>query len=237
MFKQVDSDPNPGGVNVGFPIDAGGFVSITGHAPFYWLGTSTVGLGPSQTFDLELWGEGFTTYTNGSFGIEQLRIIRRFDGSEEDNKWELQGGTNYTNYVTNEPVAGTPIVRVIGSSGGIEVARSRFTIGTGLITDVTKQKPEIPTEYNLSQNYPNPFNPSTLINFDLPKQSAVTLEIYDVLGQKVRTLVNGETMDPGYYKVTWNGTNQYGSPVSSGIYFYRIVANKFTSLKKMMFLK
>jgi hypothetical protein len=237
MFKHVDSDPNPGGVNVGFPIDAGGFVSLTGHAPFYWLATSTVGLGPSQTFDLELWGEGFTTYENGSFGINQLRIIRRFDGSEEDNMWVLQGGNNYTNYITNEPVPGTPVVRVIGSSGGIEVARSRFTIGTGLITDVTQTSREIPTEYSLSQNYPNPFNPSTQINFDLPKQSPVTLEIYDMLGQKVRTLISGDMMDPGYYHVTWNGTNQYGHSVSSGVYYYRIVADKFTSLKKMMFLK
>jgi hypothetical protein len=236
-FKHVDSDPNPGGVNVGFPIDAGGFVSLTGHAHFYWLATSTVGLGPSQTFDLEFTAEGFTTYQNGSFGINQLRIVRRFDGSEEDNKWELQGGANYVNFITNVPVPGTPVVRVIGSSGGIDPAGVRFSIGTGLITDVTKQPNEIPTEYNLSQNYPNPFNPSTLINFDLPKQSVVTLEIYDVLGQKVKTLVNGETMDPGYYKITWNGTNQYGSTVSSGIYFYRIVADKFTSLKKMMFLK
>jgi hypothetical protein len=237
IFTHVDSDPNPGGVNVGFPIDAGSFVRITGHAPFYWLGTSTVGLGPSQTFDLELWGEGFTTYGSGSFGFEQLRIIRRFDGSEETNPWVLQGGTNYANYITNEPVPGTPVVRVIGSSGGIEVARSRFTIGTGFITDVAREERGIPTEYNLSQNYPNPFNPSTTIKFDLPKQSPVTLEIYDMLGQKVRTLISGDMMDPGYYSVPWNGTNQYGNSVASGVYYYRIVADKFTSLKKMMFLK
>jgi hypothetical protein len=237
IFTHVDSDPNPGGTNIGFPIDAGGFVRLTGHAPFYWLGTSTVGLGPSQTFDLELWGEGFTTYQSGSFGFEQLRIVRRFDGSEETNPWVLQGGSNYSNFLTNEPVPGTPVVRVIGSSGGIEVARSRFTIGAGFITDVAQEKPGLPTEYNLSQNYPNPFNPSTLINFDLPKQSPVTLEIYDMLGQKVRTLISGDMMDPGYYHVPWNGTNQYGHSVASGVYYYRIVADKFTSLKKMMFLK
>jgi flagellar hook assembly protein FlgD len=71
----------------------------------------------------------------------------------------------------------------------------------------------------------------------LPKQSPVTLEIYDMLGQKVRTLISGDMMDPGYYHVTWNGTNQYGHSVSTGVYYYRIVADKFTSLKKMMFLK
>ncbi|MEK6570404.1 MAG: FlgD immunoglobulin-like domain containing protein, partial [Bacteroidota bacterium] len=233
-FNHINSPPLG---SVGFPMDAGSFVRLTGTAPFYWMGTSTVGLGPSQTFDLELQAEGYTTYQLGSFGINQLRIVRRFDGSELTNAWVLQGGANYTNYITNEPVTGTPIVRVIGSSGGIEVARSRFSLGRGFITDVETIPIGIPTEYALSQNYPNPFNPTTLINFDLPKQSPVRLEIYDMLGQKVKTLINGEVMDPGYYKVTWNGTNQSGTTVASGVYYYRIVADKFASLKKMLLLK
>jgi len=233
-FNHVDSPPLG---TVGFPIDAGNFIQLTGTAPFYWLGVSTVGLGPSQTFDLELRGEGYTTYTSGSFGISQLRIVRRFDGSELTNRWVLQGGANYSNFIDNVPVAGTPIVRVIGSQGGIEPQASRFTIGRGFITDVAVEKEGIPTEYKLAQNFPNPFNPTTEIRFDLPKQSPVTLEIYDNLGQKVKTLIHGELMEPGYYKVSWNGTNESGASVASGVYYYRIVAEKFTQLKKMMFLK
>jgi hypothetical protein len=249
-FTHVDSVPgglvglrDNGGKGIDAGLDANGRrIWLNSTPSFYWLGFSQYGLGPSQTFDLELTGEGFTSHSDTSLvAINRLRIIRRFDGNT-DNRWILQGGTNYENFLFSpegSPLVTWPIVRVKGSSGGIEPQASRFTYGyDGLgITGVPGEPAAIPTVYNLSQNYPNPFNPSTLINFDLPKQSAVTLEIYDVLGQKVKTLVNGETMDPGYYKVTWNGTNQYGSPVSSGIYFYRIVADKFTSLKKMMFLK
>jgi fibronectin-binding autotransporter adhesin len=249
-FTHVDSTPgglvglrDNGGKGIDAGLDANGRrIWLNSTPSFYWLGFSQYGLGPSQTFDLELTGEGFTSHSDTSLvAINRLRIIRRFDGNT-DNRWMLQGGTNYESFLYSpegSPQVTWPIVRVKGSSGGIEPQASRFTYGyDGLgITGVPGEPTGIPTAYNLSQNYPNPFNPSTLINFDLPKQSAVTLEIYDVLGQKVKTLVNGETMDPGYYKVTWNGTNQYGSPVSSGIYFYRIVADKFTSLKKMMFLK
>ncbi len=174
--------------------------------------------------------------------VNRLRIIRRFDGNT-DNPWVLQGGTNYASFLFADAVNPAfftwPIVRVIGSSGGIEPQASRFTYGyDGLhITDVPGEPAGIPTVYNLSQNYPNPFNPTTQIKFDLPKQSQVRLEIYDMLGQKVRTLIAGDMMDPGYYNVTWNGTNEHGNSVASGVYYYRIVADKFTSLKKMMFLK
>jgi len=249
-FTHVDSTPD-GLVglrdNSGKGIDAGldahsRRIWLNAYPLFYWLGASQYGLGPSQTFDLELTGEGFNSYPDtGLAAVNRLRIIRRFDGNA-NNRWVLQGGTNYASFLFADAVTpGTtwPIVRVIGSSGGIEPQYSRFTYGyDGLgITEVSPGQAEIPTEYNLSQNYPNPFNPTTQINFDLPKQSPVTLEIYDMLGQKVRTLLSGDMMDPGYYHVTWNGTNQYGNSVASGVYYCRIVADKFTSLKKMMFLK
>jgi hypothetical protein len=250
-FTHVDSTPdglvglrdNSGkGIDAG--LDAHGRrIWLNAYPLFYWLGSSQYGLGPSQTFDLELTGEGFNSYPDtGLAAVSRLRIIRRFDGNAENNRWVLQGGTNYASFLYADAVTPSllwPIVRVIGSSGGIEPQASRFTYGyDGLgVTEVAPGKSGIPTEYNLSQNYPNPFNPTTQINFDLPKQSPVTLEIYDMLGQKVRTLLSGDMMNPGYYQVTWNGTNQYGHSVASGVYYYRIVADKFTSLKKMMFLK
>jgi len=89
----------------------------------------------------------------------------------------------------------------------------------------------MPTSYALSQNYPNPFNPSTKIAFDLPVASHVELTIYNVLGQKVEMLVDGD-MEAGSHEVTWDA-----SPYSSGIYFYRISAKNFTETKKMMMLK
>ncbi|MCX6165783.1 MAG: choice-of-anchor J domain-containing protein, partial [Ignavibacteriae bacterium] len=89
----------------------------------------------------------------------------------------------------------------------------------------------IPTTYSLSQNYPNPFNPVTKISFGIPKSGLVSLKVYDVLGKEVVTLVN-EVKNPGSYIVDFNGAS-----LSSGIYFYRLETNGFTSVKKMMLIK
>ncbi len=95
---------------------------------------------------------------------------------------------------------------------------------------------ELPTAYSLSQNYPNPFNPSTTIEYSLPTKSYVTISIYNILGQEVKTLVN-TSMSVGDHVTHWNGTDQAGERVASGIYFYRIKADDFVSSKKMLLLK
>ncbi|MBI5267818.1 MAG: T9SS type A sorting domain-containing protein [candidate division Zixibacteria bacterium] len=102
------------------------------------------------------------------------------------------------------------------------------------VIDVTNG--DLPTTYELRQNYPNPFNPSTKIQFDLPKQSHVKVTVFNVLGQAVATLVD-EEMTPGKKEVTWDGNSQTGVKVSSGTYFYKIVADDFVSTKKMLLLK
>lgn len=94
----------------------------------------------------------------------------------------------------------------------------------------------LPSDYALEQNYPNPFNPTTEISFALPQASRVTLEIYNVLGQQVTSLIDGD-MPAGNHTVTWNGTNSGGGAVASGIYFYRLAADTFVKTKKMMMLK
>ena len=90
-----------------------------------------------------------------------------------------------------------------------------------------------PSAFSLKQNYPNPFNPSTVVSFQLPVSSFVTLKVYTILGQEVSTLVNQE-MKPGSYEVTWN-VPQGG--MSSGLYFYKLTAGKFSQVKKMLLAK
>ncbi|MCP4580908.1 MAG: T9SS type A sorting domain-containing protein [candidate division Zixibacteria bacterium] len=89
----------------------------------------------------------------------------------------------------------------------------------------------LPKDYGLSQNYPNPFNASTTIKYNLPTTSEVTIEIYDILGRKIETLLN-DIKQAGYHQATWNACE-----VSSGLYFYRIQAGEFTESKKMVILK
>jgi len=92
------------------------------------------------------------------------------------------------------------------------------------------------TSYSLGENYPNPFNPSTTISYQVSRQSDVRIEIYNTLGQKVRTLVN-DRKEPGAYEAIWNGRNDGGAQAGSGVYLYRMVAADFVQVRKMILMK
>jgi len=94
----------------------------------------------------------------------------------------------------------------------------------------------LPLDYILFQNYPNPFNPNTSVKFQVPKTSNVTVTIYDMLGQEVRTLFASEVMR-GTYSVEWDGMNDAGMQMSSGSYIYRMIAGDYVQSKKMVLLK
>jgi hypothetical protein len=95
---------------------------------------------------------------------------------------------------------------------------------------------DVPGTYQLSQNYPNPFNPTTQINFELPKAGQVTLEVFNLVGQRVAVLVDGYR-EAGHHTVAWHGVDGHGSRVSSGVYFYRLNAEDATMTRKMILLK
>jgi hypothetical protein len=114
-----------------------------------------------------------------------------------------------------------------GVSGGNGVYRRPLAEVNG-IKPITEQ---ITAHYSLSQNYPNPFNPSTAIEFDIPKASLTKLIIYDLLGKEVNVLVN-EELKAGIYKINFDGSN-----LSSGVYFYKLIASEFTLTKKMVLVK
>ena len=94
----------------------------------------------------------------------------------------------------------------------------------------------LPSSFKLHQNYPNPFNPTTTIKYDIPKLSEVRIVVHDLMGRQVATLLN-DTKPAGYHKVTWNGSNQFGDDVSSGVYVYSIHTEKYNFSKKMIFIK
>ncbi|MGH1365304.1 MAG: choice-of-anchor B family protein [Calditrichia bacterium] len=111
-----------------------------------------------------------------------------------------------------------------------------LSLDLGIATGIDDAISGVINEFKLDVNFPNPFNPSTTISYQLPKQSDVSLTIVNTLGQKVRTLVD-ESVSAGAYEVVWNGLNDAGQQVSSGLYFYRIEAEGFTQTRKMMLLK
>ena len=101
---------------------------------------------------------------------------------------------------------------------------------------VEKVNSIIPGEFALAQNYPNPFNPETKIQYSIPVQTNVELGIYNILGQKVTTLVSG-VQTAGNYGITWNGKDNSGRSVASGVYFYQLRAGNNEIVKKMMLMK
>jgi len=129
------------------------------------------------------------------------------------------------------------IYHTVGADGkpnGQREAYPTFTSASFSLDDADNSG--LPATFALAQNYPNPFNPTTEISFSLPTNSYVELDIFNVLGQKVRSLVN-QDMTAGDHVVQWDGRNSGGATVSSGVYFYRIAAGDFTDTKKMMMLK
>jgi hypothetical protein len=131
----------------------------------------------------------------------------------------------------------SPIKIIVAATDTDKTTISTQFTAIDLGTTGVKEVPTIPTEFSLSQNYPNPFNPTTSIKFGLPVQASVTMEVYNVLGVKVRTLMHGEVMSAGIHQMEWNGKDDAGISVTSGVYLYRINAGTFQVTKKMMMLK
>ncbi|MCX6828212.1 MAG: T9SS type A sorting domain-containing protein [candidate division Zixibacteria bacterium] len=94
----------------------------------------------------------------------------------------------------------------------------------------------LPKEFRLEQNHPNPFNPATTIEYDVPIRSLIKIEVYNLLGQSVRVLLNAHKSS-GNYRITWDGKDSSGRSVSSGIYFYRFQAGDYVETKKMVLMK
>ena len=136
----------------------------------------------------------------------------------------------------------TDSVRIIGEE--LEIAAAfQYTSNLlsfslpKIITDAEEYSRALqPQGHSLSQNYPNPFNPETTIQYNIPIRSHVTIEVYNILGQKIRTLVD-ELKSVGDFQTTWDGNDSNGVKVSTGIYFYRFRAGDFTETKKMIILK
>lgn len=128
----------------------------------------------------------------------------------------------------------TPILFTLGE---MPDSVHEVTFSYSLVSGVEEpQDEQLPTAFALGQNYPNPFNPSTAIEFALPHKSEVKLTVYNLLGQAIVTLVNGE-LPAGNHSAVWNGHDAIGREVSSGVYFYKLTAGTFIETKKMVYLK
>jgi hypothetical protein len=200
---------------------------------------STLGTGSSNgvndwVYALAVVGnEVFVGGTFTSAGGVSANNVARFN--TQTNTWSTLG-TGSSNGVDGGGVYALAVVGndvVVGgrftSAGGVSANNvARWNSGTSRVEQLS---PTAPKTFLLEQNYPNPFNPSTTIRYQLPVASEVKLEVYDVLGKKIATLVN-ERQSAGSYQVVWNA-----SGLSSGTYFYRLQAGSFVETKKMIMVK
>ena len=137
------------------------------------------------------------------------------------------GGSYYRLDVSGNPIGGAITSLTLNENEGAVLVPT---------SDVNDEKNPIPLSFELPQNYPNPFNPTTQINYQIPEDEYVSLEIYNVLGQKVKTLVN-QNQTAGKHTIIWEGKDNQNQELPSGIYFYRLKTKQNVETRKMVFLK
>ena len=137
------------------------------------------------------------------------------------------------NVISNILSESITIQESLGNGYDITIVSGDEQYVSDMITNLLEA---IPAEYSLSQNYPNPFNPTTKIDFSLPRSDDVTVTIYNLMGQQIKVLMNSN-LEYGYHTVTWNGLDQLGRSVASGVYFSELRTRNFRQTKKMLLLK
>jgi len=185
---------------------------------------------PTNLTALQLSGESVTLTWKDNSGSELVYYIERKLGPSGTYAVIDSVGSNKVSYVDATGVPGNQyFYRVRGHN--LLVTSAYSNEANLVITGIKSGRSGIPDKFDLSQNFPNPFNPSTDILYQAPVGGHVTLKIFDSLGREIATLVDAD-LPAGYYDVTFNAES-----LPSGIYFYRIMASNFTSVRKMVLMK
>ena len=248
----VDNHANNGigGILVEFSDVTLENITVSGNSSTYG---GSIGVGEGGNVNLTnsiLWGN-----TDGTEEVDG-EVLLELDGSLTSYYNDIEGGYGGFANIDADPLFTNP------DSGDFTLQQGSPCIDAGTadldwdgiedITDYFGSAPDmgayeyfialgvdndgLPTSYMIHQNYPNPFNPVTTLRYDLPEDALVNIAIYDMMGRQIRTLISTQH-SAGYKSVQWNATNDAGSPVSAGLYFYMIQAGDFKQTKKMMLVK
>ncbi len=215
------------------------FGATTGSANTYSVTFNGSGTGfTGQTIALKSTDGGASWATATLAGTGTIysfnNVLDRFWYDRGSNiYWSSDNGANFTSQYTGTGTYQAMSLKLAGTTirGWSVTSTGGIAMYNEMLEGITNNQTGIPSNYMLSQNYPNPFNPTTKINFSLPKSGTVSLKIYDVLGNEVATIVNGD-LNAGSYTIDWNAS-QY----ASGVYFYRLQSGSFIQTKKMMLVK
>ena len=229
VFKANADNAPPGAVMLLTPdptatplvtIDAN---NATGSTDFYWTNTTDPDGTPIE-YVFEMWVTGGvdtldTLLSSNEFSLDHSEVV------------EMMQELSVTSFEATWNVYADDGFDATGSSNGPWTLSFDAGWVLGGLDNNT-----IPDVFALHNNYPNPFNPVTNIKYDIPVASDVRIDIFNIAGEKVRTLVSREHQ-PGRYKIQWNATNEFGSPVATGMYIYKIHAKDFVSVKKLLLMK
>ena len=202
--------------------------------------TSTHGADWSDFNDFYATGTHLASW-NGA-NIDDLASLKAATGMEDNSLSVDPGFASVTDLHTTSPElegAGIYLDRVPDDIDGNPRDPLNPSMGGGVYIplDVDDETSDVlPDEFKLMQNFPNPFNPATTIEYSVPTKCQVSIEVFNILGQNVRTLVN-ETKAAGNYRTEWNGSDEAGKTVATGVYFYRLRSGDVTHTKKMVMIK
>lgn len=192
----------------------------------------------------------FSTFTFAQQGFIQLGWIPNVEPDLSHYKMyrDIASGTmvyldsissSDTIYTDTQTVPGNTYyykLTAVDFSGNESDPSNEVFATSGILTIVNDAVKNTIKNFDLKQNYPNPFNPTTTIEYNIPQRSSVSITIYNISGQEVRKLLN-EFQEPGTYKVEWDGKDSNGRIVSSGVYFYQMMAGGYTGVKRSVFRK
>lgn len=212
-------------------------VYMNGPATGGWATWSASAMADYQMYDDGTHGDavaGDTVYT-----LQIQYYADSLDAIGQEFKFGIGGGDNEggygNNHIENIDDSGSEAT-IEAYWGSIDpVFYNTWNYNDNTLSGI-EELTVLPDKFELEQNYPNPFNPETTIKFAVPKKGHVKIEIFDVLGRKVGTLIDKD-MDRGKFNVTWDGRNHLGIKVSSGMYIYRMIADGFINVRKMILLK
>jgi M6 family metalloprotease-like protein len=203
-----------------------GVQAMGGWFPPTYASSNPPGGDNNQVVSIAIFGTGFV------YGAAVNLIDGPTNLSASDVEW-IGHDLVLAEVDINSAPGGLYDIVLTNPGGGSFTATDAFNIND--VGTAVEDAP-VPGEFALKQNYPNPFNPTTTIPFDVKERTHVSLKIYNLRGQEVRTLVD-ETLDARSYGIEWNGHNDAGSSVASGVYFYKLVAGNFQDVRKLVLMK
>ncbi|MFQ5631158.1 MAG: T9SS type A sorting domain-containing protein [bacterium] len=205
-------------------IPAGGILAVSGGGMSLNSTSSDLGLYSSSVFASSSAMEDFVQWGSSGIGRESVASSKGIwtpgdfvNAVAQDHSIEYDGD---------------------GTSSSDWVDQANPTIGAenGVVTSVEDDDISVPDDFDLAQNFPNPFNPETVIQYQVNKAAEIELTIFNMLGQPVRHLVS-EKVQPGQHSVVWNGANDLGRQVASGIYIYQLQAGKSIQSRRMILMR